>query len=75
MKKNKFKVGDLIYCHTACITNSDVITTTINKYYEIVGINDSGISINDDVDADHLFSFKKDEFGYNYKTWFLSLKA
>lgn len=60
--EDKLKIGDLLYCHTACImNNSGHITTTVGKSYIIDAISYNGYRITDDENDDHYFPFNEYE--------------
>ena len=68
----KFKIGDNIYCHTACIMDDGEIATTVGKYYKVINIISKSLLIIDDSNCEHYFTIKNDNDCY--KHWFSNIK-
>ena len=70
----ELKEGDIIICHTICITKPDnVITTTIGKSYIITTVGTNSIYIINDLHESHSFSLQRNDS--SYEKWFDTLVA
>lgn len=73
MKTNNLdiKVGDKIVCHTICIVEGTEKSTTVGKFYTILGLRyDNQFYIIDDCNDTHYFYDKGSLDKNDYKKWF-----
>lgn len=68
------KVGDILYCHTACIMEYGIKSTTKNRQYlvERIELSENKLFIRDDQGSKHSFAIT-DNGHSHYKKWFYTI--
>lgn len=61
-------IGDRLYCHTNCVMKGGGETTTVGRFYIVIGLEDDSFMIKNDDNDEHFFEYD------DYNKWFWDIR-